>query len=69
MRGNVNLEPLKVCQPSMNILQHSFACFVCYLLVMVATYRAAYRLLPDIIGYFLYSYKIHEIPGGKNVWK
>ena len=37
-------------------------------------YRAAawigyYRLLPDIIGYFPYSFKIHELPGGKNVWK
>ena len=37
-------------------------------------YRAAawigyYRLLPDIIGYFPYSFIIHELPGGKNVWK
>ena len=38
-------------------------------------YRAAawigyYWLFPDI-GYFLYNYsfKIHELPGGKNVWK
>ena len=37
-------------------------------------YRAAawigyYRLLLEIIGYFPYSFKIHELPGGKNVWK
>ena len=37
-------------------------------------YRAAawigyYRLLPDIIGYFPYSFKTHELPGGKNAWK
>ena len=38
------------------------------------SYRAAAwigycRLLPDIIGYFPYSFKIYELPGGKNVWK
>ena len=37
-------------------------------------YRAAawigyYWLLSDIIGYFLYSFKIYELPDGKNVWK
>ena len=37
-------------------------------------YRAAvwigyYWLFPEIIGYFLYSFKIHELPGAKNVWK
>ena len=26
-------------------------------------------LLPDIIGYFPYSFKIYELPGGRNVWK
>ena len=26
-------------------------------------------LLPDIIRYFQYNFKIHELPGGKNVWK
>ena len=41
---------------------------------MTISYRAAawieyYRLLSDIIGYFPYSFKIHELPGGKNVWK
>ena len=38
------------------------------------TYRVAvwignYRLLPDIIGFFLYNCKIYKLPGGKNVWK
>ena len=33
-------------------------------------YRAAvwigyYQLFPDIIGYFPYNFKIHELPGGK----
>ena len=37
-------------------------------------YRAAawigyYWLFPDIVGYFLYSFKIYELRGGKNVWK
>ena len=37
-------------------------------------YRAAvwieyYQLLPDIIRYFPYNFKIHEFLGGKNVWK
>lgn len=41
---------------------------------MTISYRAAawigyYRLLSDIIGYFPYSFNIHELPGGKNVWK
>ena len=36
-----------------------------------AYYRAAaligyYRLLSGIIRYFPYSFKIHELPGGKN---
>ena len=36
-------------------------------------YRAAawigyYWLLPDIIEYFPYSFKIYELSGGKNVW-
>ena len=38
----------------------------------IAIYRAAawighYQLLPEIIGYLPYSFKIHELPGGKNV--
>ena len=42
--------------------------------VVCFPYRAAawigyYRMIPDIIGYFPYSFKIHELPGGKNVWK
>ena len=40
----------------------------------VASYRVAawigyYRLMPNIIGYFLFNFKIHELPGGNNVWK
>ena len=40
----------------------------------VASYRAAvwigyYHLLPNIIGYFLYNFKIHELLGGNNVCK
>ena len=36
----------------------------------VCSYRTAswigyYRLLPEIIVYFSYSFKIHELPGGK----
>ena len=36
-------------------------------------YRAAawigyYQLLPDIIGYSPYSFKINGLLGGKNVW-
>ena len=34
-----------------------------------AAWIGYYRLLPDFIEYFPYSFKIHEIPGGKNVWK
>ena len=34
-----------------------------------AAWIGYYRLLPDNIGYFPYSFKIHELPGGKNVWK
>ena len=34
-----------------------------------AAWIGYYRLLPDTIGYFLYSYKIYELPSGKNVWK
>ena len=30
-----------------------------------AAWIGYYRLLPDIIGYFPYSFKIHERPGGK----
>ena len=33
------------------------------------TWIGYYWLLPDIIGYFPYSFKIHELLGGKNVWK
>ena len=33
-----------------------------------AAWIGYYRLLPDTIGYFLYSYKIYELPSGKNVW-
>ena len=44
------------------------------LLVHAFDYRAAawigyYQLLPEIIVYFPYSFKIHELLGGKNVWK
>ena len=35
----------------------------------VAAWIGYYRLLPDIIRYFLYSFKTHELLGGKNVWK
>ena len=35
----------------------------------VAAWIGCYRLLPDTIGYFLYSYKIYELSSGKNVWK
>ena len=34
-----------------------------------AAWIGYYRLLPDTIGYFLYSYKIYELSSGKNVWK
>ena len=32
-------------------------------------YTAAAWLLPEIIRYPPYSFKIHELQGGKNVWK
>ena len=31
----------------------------------VAVWIGYYHLLPDIIGYFPYSFKIHELPDGK----
>ena len=34
-----------------------------------ATWIGYCRLLLDIIGYFSSSFKTHELPGGKNVWK
>ena len=45
-----------------------------YYVNIISNYRAAawigyYWLLPEIIGYFPYNFKIHELPGGKNVWK
>ena len=33
-----------------------------------AAWIGYYWLLPDIIGYLLYSFIIHELSGGKNVW-
>ena len=35
----------------------------------VAASIGYYQLLPDIIGYFQYIFKIDELLGGKNVWK
>ena len=35
----------------------------------VAAWIGYYQLLPEIIRYFPYTFKIHELPGGKNVWK
>ena len=31
----------------------------------VAAWIGYYQLLPEIIRYFPYSFKIHELPGGK----
>ena len=38
-------------------------------MVRAAVWIGYYWLLPDIIGYFLYSFKTHGLLRGKNVWK
>ena len=35
----------------------------------VAVWIGYYWLLLDIIRYFPYNFKIHELPGDKNAWK
>ena len=40
-----------------------------YVCNRVTAWIGYYQFLPDIVEYFPYNFKIHELVGGKNVWK
>ena len=59
---------------NIGVLENSFLRMHLAMGVWVNYYRVTvwvgyYQVLPDIIGYFQYSFKVHELPGDKNVWK
>ena len=55
-----------VSKPAAYIFIFTYMLYVCN---RVTAWIGYYQFLPDIVEYFPYNFKIHELVGGKNVWK